>query len=227
MNQDLYFQKILIYYRQIKDHIPNLPKGIAILNPYDAPEVQALMYSFYSKYYADDKIRKLIIGINPGRLGAGTTGIPFTDPVRLVKDCNIPCELKSYEPSSSFVYQMIHAFGGVASFYNTFLISSVSPIGFIKEGKNFNYYDDPQVFKKLKPYIVHQMESLIQLPLDTDKIYCWGEGKNYKYISLLNKEFKWFKTIIPMAHPRYIMQYKQKQIEVYIDQYLEIFANKH
>jgi hypothetical protein len=39
--------------------------------------------SFYQKYYADNKKRSLIIGINPGRFGAGVTGIPFTDPIRL------------------------------------------------------------------------------------------------------------------------------------------------
>jgi Domain of unknown function (DUF4918) len=227
LEEIVYFQKVLTYYRQIKDCLPSLPKDITILDPYDNGQVKEVMHQFYEKYYDDDKVRKLILGINPGRLGAGTTGIPFTDPVRLVQECHVPCEFKSYEPSSVFVYKMIHGFGGVEAFYNTFFISSVSPIGFTKGAKNFNYYDDPNVFKKLKPYLVHQMESLIKLPLDIDRVFCWGEGKNYQFISLLNKEFKWFKTIIPMPHPRYIMQYKQKQLESYIDRYLDLFANNH
>ncbi len=62
----------------------SLPEGIAIMNPFQenprAPEISSL---FYKKYYNDNNTRRLILGINPGRFGAGVTGIPFTDTKRL------------------------------------------------------------------------------------------------------------------------------------------------
>jgi hypothetical protein len=87
------------------------------------------------------------LGINPGRFGAGVTGIPFTDTKRLEEKCWLTIEgLTTYEPSSVFVYDVIEAYGGVEKFYSDYYISSVCPLGFVKfneKGKeiNYNYYD--------------------------------------------------------------------------------------
>ena len=81
----------------------------------------------------------IILGINPGRLGAGVTGIPFTDTKRLVTECKIPYSGKlTHEISSVFVYEMINAFGGVSNFYKKFYINSPFPLAITKtssEGK--------------------------------------------------------------------------------------------
>lgn len=116
---------------------------------------------------------------------------------------------------------MIDAFGGSNLFYGKYFIGSVSPIGFIKEGKNYNYYDESILEKVLAPYIVYQMTRLLELKLKTKKIICLGEGKNFKFLSALNDKHKWFDEIIPLAHPRFIMQYKRKQMDAYIDQYIK------
>ena len=93
-----------------------LPAGVEVLNPYHDESVYALCELFYNKYYGDDSKRRLILGINPGRFGAGVTGIPFTDPIKLDKYCNIPNSLqKKPELSADFIYQMIAAFGGPGS----------------------------------------------------------------------------------------------------------------
>ncbi len=63
----------------------NCPRGVEVLNPYLDDEVMKLCKIFYDKYYNDDRGRVFIVGINPGRFGAGITGIPFTDPVVLEK----------------------------------------------------------------------------------------------------------------------------------------------
>jgi len=34
---------------------------------------------FYARYYGDDLPGTVLCGLNPGRLGAGKTGIPFLD----------------------------------------------------------------------------------------------------------------------------------------------------
>ena len=36
---------------------------------------------------------------------------------------------------------------GEQKFYNKFFISSVCPFGFIKDNKNFNYYDNDMILK--------------------------------------------------------------------------------
>ena len=59
-----------------------LPKGVAVLNPYQDKTSLRLCDKFYRKFYSDTNSRTLIIGINPGRLGGGLTGIPFTDPIK-------------------------------------------------------------------------------------------------------------------------------------------------
>jgi len=49
------------------------------MNPFrENPEALIVSGKFYKKYYNDNNPRFLILGINPGRFGAGVTGIPFT-----------------------------------------------------------------------------------------------------------------------------------------------------
>ncbi|MBK7873114.1 MAG: DUF4918 family protein [Saprospiraceae bacterium] len=123
-----------------------VPTGIEVLFPYEASETIQAMTTFYEKYYNDQEQRIFIFGINPGRFGAGVTGVPFTDPIRLVEECNISNNFqKKPELSSVFVYEFIHAFGGLEAFYKKFYITSLSPLGFTKDGKNYNYYDDREL----------------------------------------------------------------------------------
>jgi len=115
----------------------SLPGSIGILNPFKEEAVYRTACHFYDKYYNDDRPRKLILGINPGRLGAGATGIPFTDPKRLREVCGLSFEGPLlHEPSSVFVYDVIAAYGGPESFYSAFYINSVCPLGFVIKDKD-------------------------------------------------------------------------------------------
>jgi hypothetical protein len=99
-----------------------LPEGISVMNPFHDPTAFGLSKAFYDLYFSDNTKRVLILGINPGRLGGGTTGIPFTDPVKLHDICGISNEMKKVtEPSAGFIYDMIDAFGGPSSFTPNFL----------------------------------------------------------------------------------------------------------
>ena len=54
-----------------------LPSGIGVLDPFHgahAPEVRRIVERFHRTYYTDERPRTLMLGINPGRLGAGSTG---------------------------------------------------------------------------------------------------------------------------------------------------------
>jgi hypothetical protein len=183
------------------------------------------MKAFYEKYYDDERKRTLILGINPGRFGAGTTGVPFTDPVRLEKECGIANNFpKKQELSSVFVYEMINAYGGCKVFYRKMYISAICPLGFIKEGKNYNYYDDALLLKRIEPLLITHLRRQISFGVNTNRVFCLGQGKNFQYLETLNRAHGFFDEIIPLPHPRWIMQYRLKKKQEYLQMYLSAFG---
>lgn len=204
-----------------------LPEGIKIMNPFkENKAVLSITREFYNKYYNDIKERYLILGINPGRHGAGLTGIPFTDTVRLEKYCGIKIdEFRSYETSSEFIYDMIDAYGGVRQFYSRYYINAVCPLGFTRPGKNgkqvnFNYYDNKELLNIVYDFIIESLKTQISFEINTSVCYCLGTGKNYKFLAELNKSENLFGEIIPLEHPRFIMQYRRRSLKNYIDKYI-------
>ena len=51
--------------------------------------------------------------------------------------------------------------------------------------------------------------------------YCLGEGENYKYFSRINERHGFFKEIVPLPHPRWVMQYRRKKVKEYVELYVE------
>ena len=207
-----------------------LPAGIRVMNPFkEGPGIKDIMTQFYKKFYDDKKPRQLILGINPGRLGSGSTGVPFTDTKRMLDKCGIEIPgLKTHEPSSVFVYDVIDAYGGVKKFYQHFYISSICPLGFTAVqpgGKevNYNYYDSAALTKAAYGFIVSSLKEQLQWNIDRDVCYCMGTGKNAAFLQALNEKEQFFKTVVPLEHPRFVMQYKTKTKDLYIDKYLSAF----
>lgn len=207
-----------------------LPKGIGVLDPFNGPnaeEVRRIVTLFHRKYYSDDRPRTLMLGINPGRLGAGSTGLSFTDTKRCESDLGIPVNgLRTHEPSSDFFYRMIRAAGGAETFYSKVYVHAVCPLGFVKEQANgtainLNYYDDKALEKAVTPFVEQWLHTLVECGMRTDTVLCIGTGKNAAYFSKLNERLGLFERIIALEHPRYVMQYKARSMEVYIDKYLE------
>jgi len=214
-------ERIIDFYKSLKP--PASPDGIEILFPQKNTEVIALIEKFFNKFYSDLRQRRLIFGINPGRFGAGTTGINFTAPKQLKEYCGIDHPFKSHtELSAEFIYDLIHAYGGVEKFYGDYFITSVSPLGFIRDGLNLNYYDDKKLQAAVIPFITTSIQKQISYGFATDYCVCVGGDKNLKFFSALNDEHKYFDRIIPLPHPRFIMQYRRKQKEKYISQYLSV-----
>jgi hypothetical protein len=237
-----------------------LPKGIGVLDPFNGPnagEVRRIVTLFHRSYYSDNKPRTLMLGINPGRLGAGSTGLSFTDTKRCESDLGIPVNgLRTHEPSSDFFYRMIRAAGGAEAFYSKVYVHAVCPLGFVKEplltsvgycaadpaetttagslhtsgdpaevslgrgAVNLNYYDDKALEKAVTPFVENWLRTLVHCGMRTDTVLCIGTGKNAAYFSKLNERLGLFERIIALEHPRYVMQYKARSMDLYIDKYL-------
>ncbi|WP_225874785.1 SMUG2 DNA glycosylase family protein [Pedobacter hiemivivus] len=222
--------KAILFNKNLKYTGPPLPRGIRIMNPFtEFEQTMEIVESFYQKYCNDNNPRHLILGINPSRLGAGLTGIPFTDPKRLKSECHIKYEGRiTHELSSVFIYEMIKAYGGVEAFYKDFYINSPSPLGFTSvdnngKEKNYNYYDSKELIHSVKDFMIESIHKLIKLGVYTDTCFCFGTGKNAKFLNKLNEEHHFFKKIIALEHPRFIMQYKSSEKQFYIDKYISAF----
>lgn len=225
------FADQVIAFNEKLDFSGRLPEGLRIMNPFkEDVQIPLVSATFYRKYYNDLHQRRIIFGINPGRFGAGVTGVPFTDTKRLREICGIAYKgRETHEPSSVFVYEVIEVYGGPEKFYSDFYISAVSPLGFtkIENGKerNYNYYDSAELTKAIYSFSVECIQKQLTFNIDTSVCYCFGTGKNEKFLRMINDKYRFFKEIVALEHPRFIMQYKSKSKQAYIDKYIEVFSN--
>jgi hypothetical protein len=216
-------KQILDFYFSLPKDL-KLPKGITTIYPYDDVETKRVMKLFFEKYYADNNPRGFLVGINPGRFGSGITGIGFTDAVTLEKFCDIPNSFdKRVEVSATFIFEVIEAYGGVEKFYKDFYITSVMPMGLLKDGKNYNYYDDVKTQDSLEKFIKQSMDKQLAFGEYRRDIICIGQGKNLKYLEAYNKKHEVFDKILTVPHPRWVMQYKRKEKSKHIETYLKAF----
>ena len=222
------FAERVIEFNRTVDFNGSLPEGIRIMNPFRGVDDYILQISsaFYRKFYNDNNPRHLILGINPGRFGAGFTGVPFTDTKRLTNECGISYSgRQTHEPSSVFVYEVIKAYGGTERFYGDFYITSISPLGFTQLGANgretnFNYYDRKDLTEAVYDFMVDNIRTQIAMGVATDICFCLGTGKNEKFLLKLNEQYGFFGKIIALEHPRFVMQYKARSLHEYIDKYI-------
>ncbi len=199
-----------------------LPPGVEAASPFREPAVQELLGQFAHRYYAEAPPRVAVLGINPGRLGMGRTGVAFTDPTALAEHCGIGHELPRQRPelSSQFIYAVVAALGGPAAFYQHFYLGSVYPLVLLHEGLNYNYYDSPALLKALWPDMRTSMRQQVQaLGLRTDMAVSLGK-RNGLFLSKLNEELGLFKRIVMLDHPRYLMQYRRRDLQQNVAHYV-------
>lgn len=211
--------RVVAFYRHLAP--PTLEGlGIELLDPYRNPAVRRAANAFHRKFFADRSRRTYLLGINPGRFGAGTTGVPFTDPVSLESQCGIQNDFpKRRELSAVFIEALIDRLGGPRRFYRSFFITAVCPMGFTRNGINCNYYDDPRLLARVQPFIVETLQSQIAFGARRDVAMVLGTGRNFAFLSKLNAELRLFDELVPLEHPRFIMQYRRRQVGRYLQKY--------
>lgn len=203
----------------------HLPPGVGVLNPYTDPVVRQLVSSFYTTFFNDSRPRVFMLGINPGRFGAGVTGISFTTPQNLRRYCGIDSPFTDTpELSSRFIYQVVEALGGAKAFYSHFFLTSLFPLALTKGGKNYNFYDDRQTTETLWPAITETVQTQLTFGSQRAIAVCLGR-KNEGYLRRLNEQQGFFNEIVTLDHPRYILQYKSKDLSRYLDQYIRTLAH--
>jgi len=213
--------RLLRFYASLKK--PRVPKGIEVMNPYTDARAKQYTGAFARKFFSDNNPRTLIFGINPGRFGAGITGITFTDPIALADFCGVPNHLnRRRELSSVFIYEVIAALGGPESFYGRFMLTAICPLGFTRKGVNLNYYDVPMLRDAVTPFIVASIARHIAIGGRRDRAIVLGAGTNAKYLRALNDEHRFFERIEALDHPRFILQYRRKKMAEYIAQYVAV-----
>ncbi|QMW01042.1 uracil-DNA glycosylase family protein [Spirosoma foliorum] len=198
----------------------NLPIDVSAINPYKQPAVQRIVEEFYGRFFNDTNPRIFVLGINPGRFGSGVTGISFTTPQNLRRYCGIENDFRDTpELSSRFIYQVVEAFGGAAAFYGQFFLTSLFPLALTKGGKNYNFYDDRATTEALWPAITETVRTQIRFGYNRNVAVCLGR-KNESYLRKLNDQQGFFDRIVTLDHPRYILQYKTKDMPMYLERYI-------
>ena len=118
--------------------------------------------------------------------------------------------------------------GGSQKFYKRFYMSFVCPLGIEKinlKGNwvNCNYYENVALKKCLHTFIVDSLRHQIDFNIDTTVCFCIGSGENFKFLTNINNEQHFFDAIVPLEHPRFIMQYNADRKEEFIQKYVNIF----
>ena len=78
-----------------------------------------------------------------------------------------------------------------------------------------------QIQKLLFSYMISSIRKQLDFGIDTSICYCIGSGENYKILTEINKNYHFFKTIIPLEHPRFITQYNSRNKDMYMEKYLK------
>lgn len=216
--------KAVEFYRTLTP--PRIPSArIQVINPHGNPNILRYAETFFNKFFDDTNDRIFVFGINPGRFGSGATGIPFTDSTALENSCGIPNSLeKRRELSSQFIYRFIDSWGGTSPFYKHFFLTAVSPIGFLCDGTNYNYYDDPVLLAAVRPFLIATIETQLAFGARRRAAIVLGTGKNQRRFNALNQERRFFQKVYALEHPRFIMQYRGKHVSKYQEQYQRVFA---
>lgn len=200
----------------------SLPEGIEILYPYASDEVRRVVHEMCRRYYSSNGPRIGIWGINPGRFGAGLTGLAFTDPWAVENDLGIATSITGRrEMSAEFMSKVVTVYGGPQAFYRDVFMTALSPLGFIRDGVNINFYDEPALEKVMTPQIINWIMTTFDAGVGREATILLGSGKLRNFMEKKVRQHVAVTEVIYLDHPRYIMQYRRSQIDEYVRLYVD------
>ena len=86
-------------------------------------------------------------------------------------------------------------------------------------------FDTRELERIAYPFILDTLMKQIGFGIDTSVCYCLGTGKNDAFLRRINKEHHFFDEIVTLEHPRYIMQYRARFKDQYIDKYVRVLGD--
>lgn len=206
-----------------------VPDGFKIINPYSGDnkqQIEKITTSFYNMFYDDDRKRKMILGSSPARRGSAITGVPYEDAEHLQNETGIFIDnFYVNKSSANFLYDVIESYGGCKKFYGDYYMNFVCPLGIVRNNPNghetnINYYENKKLMDSLYNFIIESIKEQLKFNIDTSVCFCIGSGENYKFLNEINEKYHFFEMIVPLEHPRFIMQYNSDKKEYYFNKYL-------
>ncbi|MDR0897048.1 MAG: SMUG2 DNA glycosylase family protein [Oscillospiraceae bacterium] len=199
--------RILQHRSELSQDVPMLPIDYHAL----IPPITERLAAFYHQHYSDTHPRRLILGSSPARRGSAQSGIPFVD--------------DAPRPASAFLADVIAGCGGEEAFYKQFLMDFLCPLALVRTTAqrrevNANYYESTALQQALTPLMLAHLQGLIALGIDRSVCFCIGSGENFRFLSQINAAQGFFERLVPLEHPRFIMQYHAAQRGVYLEKYL-------
>lgn len=225
-------ENVLDFNKQLSKTKITVPENFKLINPFNGPnkdQIKEITTLFYNKFYNDSNKRYIIWGSSPARRGSAVVGVPFEDAIHLQQETGIKIDgFHINKSSSNFLYDVINQCGGCKEFYNKFYMTFICPLGIEKitaqgHSVNCNYYEYTDLKRSLYNFIITSIKKQMEFNIDKSICYCIGSGENYKFLTEINNKFHFFKTIVPLEHPRFIMQYNSKNKEEFLQKYLKAF----
>ena len=175
---------------------------------------------FHKKYVEPNSPKIVICGINPGRNGAGLTGIPFIDFASLSQ--MLPCIKKNdWEQSANFFFSIIQEFG-IETFYRNFHVTNISWFGFsrIDKSKNVNYYEIPTEIQK---YLINKFVEEMAF-INPDYIIPLAEHVSWELDSLKKQDKIKAKIGTRLNHPAWVMAHRRKDLNTWRKKYVDTLS---
>ncbi len=171
---------------------------------------------FYVKYVENNNPKIVLCGINPGRFGAGKTGVSFLDFQSLQKILpNI--SRNDHEKSGSFFYGVIEEIG-VDKFYKNVYVTNLSCVGFqnLKTKKNMNYY---QICSKIQYELFDNFIKEMNI-IKPDIIIPLSQWVNWDLDNLKKENRLDFEIGKRLNHPAYSKVTKESYID-FLNNYIK------
>lgn len=101
----------------------------------------------------------------------------------------------------------------------------MSPLGFMHGEKNLNFYDSAELQSALTTTIQHWILQQVSFGLRQDTTVVLGTGKLKTFFEQYVHAECGFDSVVFLEHPRFIMQYRRKHVDSYVEKYVQVIRS--
>jgi hypothetical protein len=177
---------------------------------------------FHKKYIEPNSPKIVICGINPGRNGAGLTGIPFID-FESLSNMLPGIKENDWEQSAKFFFSVVQGFG-IEIFYKNFHVTNISWFGFsrIDKSKNVNYFEK-DISTEIAIYLIDKFVEEMDL-INPDYIIPLSKTVLYELENLKKQKKIRAEIGTCLNHPSWVVAYRRKDLSTWRQKYIDTFS---